>query len=114
MSDPISELTQTNATLRNVLELLANPTPGATAKYFADLRRELSRAQRLRQEIASAPAAPGASSAQIEYRNTLEKLQAALSSLQGRMLVERARLDRDRSHWQAAADWRRSMQQIYR
>jgi hypothetical protein len=109
-----SDLAETNARLHALSESLADAgasAPGVALKHFAALRTELARAERLRRH-AAAPALAGTKE-QIEYRTNLENIQQLLSNLHARMLVERARLDRDRSHLQAAADWRRSIQQIF-
>jgi len=110
MADPSSSLGESNARLRSLSDLLAAPSQlSLTLQHFSAVREELRHAQRVRREIAAAggTATPSARKEQAEYRATLEKLQGLLSSLHTRMLVERARLDRDRSHLEAASSWRR-------
>jgi hypothetical protein len=97
-----------NHNLRAALLRLQDVQSGRSnirASEFCDLRAENRRvAHFLAQELSSAEAA-GLRKALTEYRAIAEQLLKILPCVQGRMLVEKARLEAARMHLSRAAAW---------
>ena len=105
------ELRRSNARLRTALDLMTTQLSTAcsiTTNDLSELHHELDRTQHLLR-LPAASATPGLREEQRECRRNLEALQSLLARVQSGMLMERARLDRDRNHLSASAQWRSSV-----
>jgi hypothetical protein len=103
-----------NQSLRaRLVRLLGGPNrPAAIAPTeFTDLLAELLPAADCLPGMLAAGAADAELANEIsEYRNNLQKLEKILPSVQGRLLVEKARLQTLQSHMTAAKAWAQASQ----
>ena len=96
-----------------LVRLLGGPNRPATIAptEFTDLLAELLRAADCLRGMPAAGAVDADLAAEIsEYRNNVEKLVKVLPSVQGRLLVEKARLQTLQSHMTAAKAWAQASQ----
>ena len=107
------DLHETNGKLRQFLEKLSTSS-GAPACLSSDLAAIL--AQLLRAGEWLREAGPGGDNAALqkeidEYRDNLERLRNLLPDVQAGLLAERARLESERAHLEAASGCARASRQ---
>lgn len=115
MAAAAQQMHETNRRLRDFLELIPQQESGPLRIGPADLTSllaELKNVERFRKNEINADARLDTELA--EYRKNLEDLRGLLPSLQARYIAERARLEHDRSHLQAAAGWAQTQEILHR
>ena len=107
---PVQELEKTNGKLQHLLELLAptQPSLAVNTQHVADVFAEVMRVgEWLRDGLARN--AEGRMAEELgRYHQHLEQLRKLLPRIHGHLLTERARLEAERTHLEAAAVWARS------
>jgi hypothetical protein len=110
--DTLEALRQVNENLRSALIRLRperKPSSAITPQDFSDLRSQLQQAAEcLRHLPRDSEAATAFEKESLEYRNNLEKLKRFLPDVHARLLAERSRLEKARTHVAAAAAWGRA------
>jgi hypothetical protein len=106
---PAESLRRINRKLRSVLsdwQLKPATASAFTPTVFTDLLAELHNAAELLRGIPThaLPDSPLQEEIAAYYRN-VQELEKNLPAMQGRLLVEKARLESARSHLRAAAAW---------
>jgi len=109
------QMQQINHKLCRVLELIQQQESGPVRVTDADLARLLSELQKAEQIRATATRnGDELCSEFVEYRRNLEDLRVMLPKLQARYSAERARLQHDHSHLQAANGWAQTQEMLQR
>jgi len=107
---PVQELEKTNGKLQLLLETLgpAEAPPAINTQHVADVFAEVMRVgEWLRDGLARN--AEGRMAEELgRYHRHLEQLRQLLPRIHGHLLTERARLEAERNHLEAAAAWARS------
>jgi uncharacterized membrane protein YccC len=108
MAEPISSLQAATRSLRVHTEWLkasVGETPGTALQHLADLNEELAAAREVLSQALSQPANAAVEAAVAEYRDCLRRLQEVLPIVQSQLLAQRARIEPEQVHVQAAVDW---------
>jgi len=107
---PVQELEKSNGKLQLLLETLgpAEASPAINTQHVADVFAEVMRVgEWLRDGLADS--ATGRMAEELaRYHQHLEQLRQFLPRIHGHLLTERARLEAERIHLEAAAAWARS------
>jgi hypothetical protein len=110
--DALETLRQVNDNLRSALIRLRPEQKHCSTirpQDFSDLLSQLLRAAEcLRHPPVQSQASVALNKESLEYRSNLEKLKDFLPDLQGRLLVEKARLETAQTHVAVAAAWARA------
>lgn len=103
----LNDLRQVNQRLESLLaRILAEPLSGVTTQEMEGLLSDLLRAAEWTR-IGHQPA--DAEAEIIQYRRHLLQLRDLLPQVQAQLLTERARLELERRHLQAASSWTESV-----
>jgi hypothetical protein len=105
----IEALRLSNARVRELMTRL-QPTAGDAAvvsrQDFDALREELGNAALWLRGVSPGSLLETELAKEIaDYRSSLEQLQQMLPAIEQRLLTKKARLQAERTHWGAAADW---------
>jgi hypothetical protein len=107
---PIQAIEDANRKLDRMLDTLrpAQASPPMTAQHMADVLAEVLRVgEWLRPDLA--PPAEGRVAEELgRYRQRLEQLRDLLPGVHAQLLIQRSRLEAERTHLEAAASWARS------
>lgn len=111
MPNLVEILRETSRNIQRILESIEQGGGGPVSLTSADLSELLRELQSAGNHLVAS--CGGGSENHLdqqlaEYRNHLEKLRDALANLQMRLIVERAALDREQGHLQAATGWARA------
>lgn len=79
--------------------------PGSALQHLTELRNHLQSTGDLVLQMKSGSAAIGDEASLADYCDSLRRLQEVLPMLQSQLLAQRARLEPEQAHVQAAADW---------
>jgi hypothetical protein len=114
MEAKANELRGTNRRLAGLLEELSgtNMAAPAVATKMEMILTELLRAGGWFQNAAVAPLDRELQDEMNRYRWNLERLQALLPEVHAKLLVERARLESERTHLEAANAWAQASRHI--
>ncbi len=112
----LQQVQETNRKLSHFLRLAQEQESGPLRIVAADLLRLSSELRKMEQLRAAKSDSGDASLAEAwaEYRKHLENLAFLLPGLQARYAAEKARLERDRAHLQAASGWVQTQEMLRR
>lgn len=115
--DTLEALRQVNDNLRSALIRLRperKPCSAIRPQDFSDLRSQIRHAAEcFRQPPLDSEAVTAFEKESLEYRNNLEKLKRFLPDVHARLLAEKSRLEKARSHVTAAAAWGRASRNTF-
>ncbi len=115
--DALETLRQVNDNLRSALIRLRperKPCSAIRPQDFSGLRSQLAQAAEcLRQPPLDSKTAAAFEKESLEYRGNLEKLKRFLPDVHARLLAEKSRLEKARSHVTAAAAWGRASRNTF-
>ncbi|SRR6266496_4965615 len=112
----LPQVQETNRRLSHFLELVQQQESGPLqiqASELAELLSELRKVEQLR-AAALGTGDEALTRSLAEYRAHLQHLDAMLPRLQARYAAEKARLERDRAHLQAASGWAQTQEMLRR
>ena len=104
----IEPLRLANRRVRELMTRLGPPAshPSAVHQDLDALLHELTHAAEWLRGVSPDSMLEGELAKEVsDYRNSMERLQQMLPKIQGRLLAEKARLESERSHLVAAANW---------
>ena len=111
----LQQMQETNRRLSRVLELIRQQESGPLRIEEVDLAGLSAELRKVEQLRAAMPDRDKSLAATLtEYKERLQGLAALLPGLQARFAAEKARLERDRSHLQAASGWAQSQEVLRR
>ena len=116
MSIALQQMQETNRKLRRLLELVPQQESGPLRIAATDLTSLLTELRKVEQfRMSGANTCDGPLAAEVEeYRQNLEGLRDVLPRLQARYVAERARLEHNRAHLQAATGWAQNQGSLHR
>jgi hypothetical protein len=114
VSASAQNLHQTNCNLLRILDKLSPPdaSPTALSRELMDLFAEVLRVGSWLHPDSTAAADSELQKELSEYHRLLQRLKILLPDIHAKLLTERARLESERAHLRAAADWARASRKI--
>jgi len=113
MPDALLRLRQMNELLRQHLSLANAESAAPSSGQIAELFATLLQAPAILREVSRTSADPMMQSQVAEFRCHFAQMQKLLPTLQTLLLAERARLEAERRHVRAAAEWARASRETF-